>query len=165
MLAQQEVEHKAAADVRAGAAAVGEDDLVAAAGLFEGVGKDRHALEGALRPDRLGELDQCAAPPCGIDRDRAEEIADDFAEQRAGLILLCHLSRRPLWNAHEVTQHQLLGRFEPKPVADLPMDLRERRAPPIRPRGKKPAAGAPGGSVPGAAATPARPGSCKPASR
>jgi len=41
------------------------------------------------------------------------------------LILLCQLGRYPLWHAHEFTQQQLLGRFEPEPVADLAMYLRQ----------------------------------------
>ena len=41
------------------------------------------------------------------------------------LILLCQLGRYPLWHAHEFTQQQLLGRFEPEPVTDLAMDLRQ----------------------------------------
>jgi hypothetical protein len=42
----------------------------------------------------------------------------------ASLILLCQLGRCPLWHAHELTRQQLLGRFEPEPVADLAMHLR-----------------------------------------
>src|SRR5215467_929182 len=68
------------------------------------------------------------------------------------LMLLCHLSGYPLWHAHELTQQRLLGRFEPEPVADLAMHLRQGHATPVRPRGKKPAAGAPGGLAPAAAA-------------
>jgi hypothetical protein len=41
------------------------------------------------------------------------------------LVLLCQLGRYPLWHAHEFTQQQLLGRFEPEPVADLAMYLRQ----------------------------------------
>ena len=44
------------------------------------------------------------------------------------------------------------------------MDLRQRPATPIRPRGKKPAAVCPGGLAPVVAAIPATPGSCRPAS-
>ena len=43
----------------------------------------------------------------------------------SGLVLLCQLGRYPLWHAHEFTQQQLLGRFEPEPVADLAMYLRQ----------------------------------------
>ena len=42
-----------------------------------------------------------------------------------GLILLCQLSGNPLWHGHDLTQQQLLGGFEPEPVADLAMDLRQ----------------------------------------
>src|SRR5262249_61918024 len=78
----------------------------------------------------------------------------------SSLMLLCHLRGYPLWHAHELTQQRLLGRFEPEPVADLAMHLRQGHASPVRPRGKKPAAGAPGGLAPAAAAIRARPGSC-----
>ena len=44
---------------------------------------------------------------------------------KISLILLCQLGRYPLWHAHEFTQQQLLGRFEPEPVADLAMYLRQ----------------------------------------
>src|SRR5512135_1427804 len=80
------------------------------------------------------------------------------------LVLLCQLRRDPLWHAHELTQQQLLGRFEAEPVADLAMHLRQRYATPIRPRGKKPAAVVPGRFALPVAATPARPGNCTPAS-
>ena len=46
-------------------------------------------------------------------------------EQKTRLLLLCQLGRYPLWHAHEFTQQQLLGRFEPEPVADLAMYLRQ----------------------------------------
>src|SRR3954464_4193634 len=82
-----------------------------------------------------------------------------------GIILLCDLSRDPLWHAHELTRQQLLGRFEPEPVADPAMHLRQRHATPVRPRGKSPAGGVPAGLAPASAATRARPGSCTPASR
>src|SRR5271157_3393121 len=39
--------------------------------------------------------------------------------------LVTRLGRYPLWHAHEFTQQQLLGRFEPEPVADLAMYLRQ----------------------------------------
>src|SRR5271165_542402 len=83
---------------------------------------------------------------------------------KSSLVLLCQLRRDLLWHAHEITQQQLLGRFEAEPVADLAMHLRQRYATPIRPRGKKPAAVVPGRFALPVAATPARPGSCTPAS-
>ena len=51
------------------------------------------------------------------------------------------------------------NRFEAEPVADLAMHLRQRPPTPVRPRGKKLAAGAPGGLVLAGLATPAGPGS------
>ena len=55
-----------------------------------------------------------------LDQDVGAEI-----ERLIRLILLCQLGRYPLWHAHEFTQQQLLGRFEPEPVADLAMYLRQ----------------------------------------
>ncbi|MBV8233474.1 MAG: transposase [Planctomycetaceae bacterium] len=72
------------------------------------------------------------------------------------LVLLCQLRRDPLWHAPELTRQPPLGRFEPEPVAELAMDLRQRQPTPIRSRGKKPAAGAPGGRARASAATRAR---------
>src|SRR4051812_20656641 len=84
---------------------------------------------------------------------------------RTCLVLLCQLHRDPLRHGHELTQQQLLGPLDAEPVANLPMHLRQRHATPIRPRGKKPAAVVPGGFALVVGATPARPGSCRPASR
>src|SRR5437763_1054035 len=83
----------------------------------------------------------------------------DFTVEVGLLVLLCHLSRCPLWHAHELAQQQFLGRFEPEPVADLAMHLRQGHTTPVRPRGKKPAAAVPGGLAPAAAATRASTGS------
>src|SRR5512135_1738104 len=78
---------------------------------------------------------------------------------------LCQSGRELLWRAHKLTRQQRLDRFEAEPVADLAMHLRQRPPTPVRPRGKKLAAGAPGGLVLAGLATPAGPGSCTPASR
>ena len=53
--------------------------------------------------------------------------------------------------------------FQPKPVADLPVDLRERHPAAVRPRGKKPAAGGRAGAASTAAGTPPTPGTSTPA--
>src|SRR5271165_1481073 len=61
----------------------------------------------------------------------AEFLFDNLGDTAASpdlaaeaIILLCQLGRYSLWHAHEFTQQQLLGRFEPEPVADLAMYLR-----------------------------------------
>ena len=56
---------------------------------------------------------------------RQAKITHRQLQEALGLILLCQLGRYPLWHAHEFTQQQLLGRFEPEPVADLAMYLRQ----------------------------------------
>src|SRR5262249_55273859 len=54
--AHQGIDHPAAAGVLPAAAAVGEEVRAAAAGLFEGVGEDGQAIEGALLVDRSGQF-------------------------------------------------------------------------------------------------------------
>src|SRR5262245_46625811 len=54
---QEQAEGPAAAHVRAGAAQVFQEVGVRAAGVFEGVAEDRHAVEGALVVDGLGECE------------------------------------------------------------------------------------------------------------
>jgi hypothetical protein len=44
-------------------AAVVQDVGVVAAGVFEGVGKDRQAVEGAVGVDRLGQSNNVAGQP------------------------------------------------------------------------------------------------------
>src|SRR5512135_3410697 len=105
-----------------------------------------------------------SSPQQVIENRESRERQYALAQFAQRLVLLCQLSRYPLWHAHELTQQPLLGRFEPEPVADLAMYLRQGHATPVRPRGKKPAAVVPGGRAPAAAATRARPESCTPAS-
>ena len=64
-----------------------------------------------------------AHPSSALHR-RFEALRAVFLDHRP-LVLLCQLGRYPLWHAHEFTQQQLLGRFEPEPVADLAMYLRQ----------------------------------------
>src|SRR6516164_1451548 len=54
-LAEQQVQHPAAADVRPGAAAVVEDGGVGAAGVFQRVGEDGHVLESPFVVDAAGD--------------------------------------------------------------------------------------------------------------
>jgi hypothetical protein len=64
-------------------AAVGEDVRVVAAGVFEGIGQDRHAVEGTVVVDAASERDDGGREPGGIDGDGPEGIAEDVAEQPA----------------------------------------------------------------------------------
>src|SRR5262245_47192542 len=73
----------AAADVRPRPAAVGEAGGVGAAGLFQGVGQDRQAVEGAVVVDGLRQLwDSAVLPrqPGGVGNRRAEWVAENIAE-------------------------------------------------------------------------------------
>src|SRR5262249_51770074 len=78
-LAEQQIHHPAAADVFSGLAAMVQDSAIVAAGLFEGIAEYRHALEGALVVDGLGEGDDVCGAPGWIEGDGAERIAEDVA--------------------------------------------------------------------------------------
>src|SRR5437868_4933782 len=83
-LPQQQIHRPAAADVRAEATAMGEQIGVGAAGVFEGVGQERQFVESAVVVDVPGDgRDGAAIPgePMWLDRDRAEWVAEDVAEQ------------------------------------------------------------------------------------
>src|SRR5262245_50566926 len=63
----------------------------------------------------------------------------------------------------EVATNEVVDGFEAEPIDHAPVQLRQRQASAVRPRGKKPGAAARVGCVPAGSGTPARPGSCKPA--
>src|SRR5436305_1032056 len=63
LLAQQQVDDPAAADVRPGAATVRQDGLVVAAGVEQRVGQDGEAVEGALLVDALRDLRDAPVVP------------------------------------------------------------------------------------------------------
>src|SRR5262249_836404 len=80
--AKDEIDHPAAADVRAAGAAVGQDAGVGAAGVFKGVGKDRQAAEILLGVD--GGCESAGGAVVGrqqvrIEAGRTEGIAEDVA--------------------------------------------------------------------------------------
>src|SRR5512143_2836529 len=64
----------------------------------------------------------------------------------------------------EFLGRQLTYRLTPQPVDHLAVHLRQRHTAAVRPRGKKPGVVDHAGAAPAADATPARPGSCRPAS-
>src|SRR3954453_17546304 len=97
-LAEQQVDGPAAADVRAGAAAVTQQVGVGAAGLFEGVGEDRQVVEGAVVVDLPGDRGYGAVvpgQPRGIDGDRAERVAEDLTKNVAMCCILRLSGREP----------------------------------------------------------------------
>src|SRR5262245_58630925 len=55
LLPEQQIHHPAAADVWTGAAAMGEDVGVLAAGVLKGVGEDRQAVKGTVVVSPPGE--------------------------------------------------------------------------------------------------------------
>src|SRR5262245_47278682 len=82
-LPEDQVEGPAAADVRTGAAAVVEQVAAIAAGLFEGVGEDRQAVEGALLVYRTRQRPHVGSAPGRVERGRAERVAEDIPQQIA----------------------------------------------------------------------------------
>jgi hypothetical protein len=84
LFTQQQIDDPAAADVRAGAAAMVEDIRIAAPGFFERVGENRHQVA-ALVVNRLGEFRNSGVvpgEPIGIDGGRTEGITEGVGESR-----------------------------------------------------------------------------------
>ena len=75
-------------------AAVIEDVGVGATGVFEGVGEDRHAVEGTVGVNRGGEGNDGVGEPGGIGSHWAEGAADDFS-QESGLGYFFDYARWP----------------------------------------------------------------------
>jgi len=61
--------------------AVGEDGVVVAAGILEGVSEDGHGGEFARSVDVPGERQYGIRSPCGIEDNRAEWISEDVVEK------------------------------------------------------------------------------------
>jgi len=64
-----------------GLAAVVEDIGIGAASVFEGVGEDGEAVEGAVSVDGIGEALDGRRFPSQVEGDRSEGVADDVTEQ------------------------------------------------------------------------------------
>src|SRR5262249_8102343 len=79
--AQDQIDDPAAADVLGPLAAVLEDVGTVAAGVFEGVGEDRHPLEAAVVVDGLSESDSVGGAPGRIESDGTEGVAENVAKQ------------------------------------------------------------------------------------
>src|SRR5436305_799849 len=92
----------------------------------------------------LNELSTSLTPPRSA---RSQDLRSHTGLRGKYLILLCQLGRNPLWHSHKFTQHPLLGRFDPEPVADPAMYLRKREPTSIRPRGKRAPPSARAGSL------------------
>src|SRR5262249_59140524 len=87
LLAQHQIDRPAAPDVRTPrrprSAQVGEDVRVGAAGLFEGVGQERHLVEAALFVDGMGEGFDGGGLPGGVEGSGAQGSAKQAAKERA----------------------------------------------------------------------------------
>jgi hypothetical protein len=66
-LAEQQIHHPAAANVLARLTAMVQDISIVATGVFEGIAEDRHALEGTLVVDGLGQSEDDGGAPGGIE--------------------------------------------------------------------------------------------------
>ncbi len=74
LLAQHEIHHPAAANVRTGTAAVVEDVGVIAPGILKGVGEDRHPVECLFVVDPIGARNDGGREPGWFKIDKAERI-------------------------------------------------------------------------------------------
>src|SRR3954453_19497516 len=79
---EQSIDDPAAAGVRPRLSAVAQHLGMSATGSFQAVGQGREAVEGAIIVDSLSEPHDGRRQPGWIERDGAEGIADDVAEQR-----------------------------------------------------------------------------------
>ena len=78
---------------------MGEDVGVGAAGLFEGVGEDGKAVEGAVGVERLNQVADRTGDRGGIERQGTERIAEDVTNQVALKIPTPRVPLLPLWSA------------------------------------------------------------------
>src|SRR5438132_1130557 len=75
LLVEKQVHHPAATNMLARLPAMVQDVGVGAAGIFEGVAQDWHAVEGFVLVDRLGKVNDAGGEPCGGDDHGTEGIA------------------------------------------------------------------------------------------
>ncbi len=127
-LPQYQIHDPAPADVRAVAAAVGQDVFVLASRVLEGVGQDRQSVEGTLLVDALGEQSDGGCEPGRVERDRTERIAEDVAERTNDrpVPIVTGLARRdePQYSGHNLPLFDLIPgcRAELGHDADAPGD-------------------------------------------
>src|SRR5262245_33122415 len=81
LLAEQQVNRPAAADMLARLAAVIEEVTVLAACLFQSIGKDWQALESPLLVDALSKSAHSGSDPGRINSQRTERVAYYFSHQ------------------------------------------------------------------------------------
>src|ERR1700728_2699071 len=62
-----------------------EDVLVRAAGVFEGISQDGHAVESTVVVDGLGQAGDAGREPRAVERDGAEGVAK-YAAEDSGLL-------------------------------------------------------------------------------
>src|SRR5262249_15111079 len=87
--AQDQVHDPAPPDVLPRLPAVGQDGLVGAAGVFEGVGQDRQVVERPLIVDAASEGGDVLPEPAGFGGNGAERVAEGVAEQAGLSCLFC----------------------------------------------------------------------------
>src|SRR5262249_45665523 len=124
LLAEQQVDHPAAAHVWSRLATVVEDGGVVAAGGFEGVGEGGKVVEGALRVDCLGEPMNgpvVPAEPGQVGGDAAEGITE-YVPQASTLVL-----RRDDKVVREVLRNRIGNRQQSqyKMLINIPLGKRQ----------------------------------------
>ena len=74
--------------------AVQQHIRIRAAGFFEGIRKDRQAIEGAILVERGGDGDDGRREPCGIGDDGTEGIVTNYVEENMSNKFNIRKSRR-----------------------------------------------------------------------
>src|SRR5258708_7090553 len=80
-LPQQQIDDPASPNMRAIAPAMGDQLLVVAFGVHQGIGKNRHAVEGFLGIDGLGKINDGERFPTRVDGERLKRIAENVVDQ------------------------------------------------------------------------------------
>src|SRR4051794_17673860 len=83
LLPEQQIGDPAATDVRAVASAVGQDGLILAARVLQGVGKDGHGGKVPAVVHLPGEGNDRGGKPRGVNGDGTERIAEDVSNEIA----------------------------------------------------------------------------------
>ncbi len=80
LLAQKQIHNPTSPHMRRLASAMGNERLIVATGIHQGIGKNGHSVEGSLVIYGLRKVDDGGREPASVDGDGAEEVAEDVAE-------------------------------------------------------------------------------------
>jgi hypothetical protein len=81
LIAEDQIHYPTAANVGTRLTAMPQDFGIRAARFFQGVGKDRHSVEGSFIVDCLRHTDDRAGQPGLFKRDWTEGVANDVAQE------------------------------------------------------------------------------------